>query len=123
MTGYETLLLIHVLGAFLIVAGLAVATPIAFGAALAEPAGKTLTTVSAALFGLGGALTLLFGLWLVADRDYGLLDGWIVGALVLWVVVAATGTRVKGPATQGFYWAAVAGTLAIVALMIFKPGA
>src|SRR5690242_5092321 len=107
MSGYETLLFVHVLGAFAVVAGLAAVTPLALGADLPEKAGRTLTLVSRALFGLGGALTLVFGLWLVADRNYGLFDGWIIGALVLWLVVAATGNRVEGPATRGFYWIAI----------------
>lgn len=122
MSGYETLLFIHVIGAFATVAGLACATPLVFSAAVDEPASSRLAKFTAALFGAGGLLTLVFGLWLVADRDYRFFKAWIIGALVLWLVAAATGSRIEGPKDKALYGAAVAAIAGIFLLMIFKPG-
>lgn len=122
MSGYETLLFIHVIGAFAIVAGLACVTPSVFEAGIDEPASGRLLKISRALFGAGSLLTLIFGLWLVLDRDYRFFKLWIIGALGLWLVAAATGNKVEGPKDKTLYWAAVAATVAVLVLMIFKPG-
>ena len=53
-------------------------------------AGAQLTFLGRRLWDVGGLLTLVFGVWLALD-DYDILDGWILTALVLWVVAAATG--------------------------------
>ena len=38
--------------------------------------------------------TLVFGIWLALYQDeYGIFDGWIVAALVLWVVASVAGQR------------------------------
>ncbi|HWI21983.1 MAG TPA: hypothetical protein VNT22_05140 [Baekduia sp.] len=121
--GYETLLFIHILGAFAVVAGLACVTPLVLGADVGESVSARLITVSRALFGAGGLATLLFGFWLVADRDYELFKLWIVGALGLWLVAAATGNLIKGPNERAQYSIAVVAVLAIVVLMLWKPGA
>jgi uncharacterized membrane protein len=86
----------------------------------------------------------VFGIALAIDVDgYSLLDGWILTALVLWIVAAGTGTRV-GQAFQEAREAAergegdlatlVRGTrtlhlvmavavTALLVVMIYKPGA
>jgi heme O synthase-like polyprenyltransferase len=71
--------------------------------------------------------TLIFGLWLVANRDYKFFSFWILAAIVLWVVGTATGERVmkvedRGQATRLFWISSLALFLMLV-LMIFKPGA
>ena len=70
----------------------------------------------------------------LALGEYDITDGWILGALVLWVVAAgagvrlgqdlvgADGGRVSGRAWPLFGVAALA-TLGVLYLMIFKPGA
>ena len=40
------------------------------------------------LVGVGSLAALGFGLWLVDEAGYGFGDGWIVAALVLWIVRA-----------------------------------
>lgn len=122
MSGYETLLFIHVIGAFATVAGLACVTPLIFGASVGEPASGRLLKFSRALFGAGGLLTLIFGLWLVTDRDYRFFKAWIIGALVLWLVAAATGNNIDGPNDKVKYGVAAGSIAAILVLMIFKPG-
>ena len=43
---------------------------------------------------VGAIGTIVFGVWLAFNKDsYAIWDGWIVAAIVLWVVAAATGNR------------------------------
>ena len=119
---YDWLIFIHVLSGFLVVAGLACVTPLVLGAAVDEAVSSKLVIFSRALFGLGGLGTLIFGLWLVVNQDYKFFKLWVLGALLLWLVAAGTGNYVSGPAQRNLYWAAVASTVAILVLMVFKPG-
>lgn len=120
--GYGTLLFIHVIGAFAIVAGLACITPVVLDAAVEEPATGRLSEAGVWLFRIGGLLTLVFGIWLVADRDYRFFKAWIIGALVLWLVAAGTGESAASKKDKPLYWVAVAATAGVLILMIFKPG-
>jgi uncharacterized membrane protein len=44
--------------------------------------------------GIGAAGTIIFGIWLALSvRNYDLWDGWIIAALVLWVIAAVLGQR------------------------------
>src|SRR3954451_16913355 len=43
---------------------------------------------------IGGAGTLVFGIWLALNVGYSLLDFWILAALALWIVASGPGTRV-----------------------------
>src|SRR5215212_6636928 len=108
MSGYETLLFIHVIGAFAIVSGLACITPLVLGAHVEEPAVERLNLAGLWLFRIGGLLTLIFGLWLVSDRDYRFFKGWILGALVLWLVAAGTGEVAASRRDKALYWVALA---------------
>jgi uncharacterized membrane protein len=101
---------------------------------------------------IGVLMTLAFGLWLVDIVGYGWGDAWIVISLVLWVVSNALGgiggkrdketrllaerlaaegdapapelqARLRDPLTLGLSWASGVAGLAILALMIWKPGA
>jgi uncharacterized membrane protein len=107
---------------------------------------------AAAAIGAGMFLTLGLGLWLVADVDYGWGDAWIVLALILWAVAGALGgqggkreretrelaerlaaegdapsselrARMRDPLTLALSWGSGVTVLAILALMIWKPGA
>jgi hypothetical protein len=81
---------------------------------------------------VGIAGTLVFGLWLAISLDgYEPWDGWVVVALVLWALAAATGGRAgvtsqqPGGIRQALVLHAVS-SLAIVLIlidMIWKPGA
>jgi hypothetical protein len=86
------------------------------------------------LWDVGGVLTLIFGIWLALDVDgYGLLDGWILIAFVLWAVAGGTGIRL-GLAYQEdappepskvapLYGVMAVSVTALLVVMIYKPGA
>ena len=105
-----------------------------------------------ALIAVGMIGTIVFGIWLALD-EYEIWDGWIIAALVLWLVAAAVGGRVgkvynatrdrakalldegrDGPSTElsamlrsqrGLILHAfmILVTLAILVVMVYKPGA
>lgn len=107
---------------------------------------------AAAAIGAGMFVTLGFGLWLVEDVDYSWGDAWIVLALILWAIAGALGgqggkreretrelaerlaaegdapsaelrARMRDPVTLALSWGSGVVVLAILALMIWKPGA
>jgi uncharacterized membrane protein len=90
-------LFVHLLGAFSLVAGVAVAS-VAFEAARRRDSAAEialllgLTRIGVLLVGLGTLLVLVFGLWLVHLGHWGYTAGWVDGALGLLVVVAVLGT-------------------------------
>jgi uncharacterized membrane protein len=155
---YQWLLFFHVTGAFLLVGGAAVAAVLN----LAALRGGRRPSEVALLFGLvriavvaivaGSVLTLAFGLWLVDEARYGYGDGWIVAAIVLWVLGNATGNlggrrdertaklaqrlasegdvpsaeldaRVRDPLSLALSYGSGLIMLAVLGLMIWKPGA
>ena len=108
--------------------------------------------VAVAAIGVGMVLTLGFGLWLVHDAGYGWGETWIVLALVLWVLSSALGgiggsrekkvrelaerltaegdvpspelsARLRDPVWLSVSWGSGIVVIAILALMIWKPGA
>jgi uncharacterized membrane protein len=155
---YEWLLFLHVTGAFLFLGGVVVAWVLGIATARrARPSEIALlmglTGTAAAAIGLGLILTLVFGLWLVFDLDgYELWDGWIIAAIVMWVLSGALGgaggkrdketrllaerlaaegdtpsaelsARVRDPVALSLNVASSLLGFAILALMIWKPGA
>ena len=101
---------------------------------------------------VGMVVALGFGLWLISDADYGWGDGWIVAALILWFVANALGgigggrdkktrqlaeqlaaqgdaptpelrARLRDPLSLALSWGSGLVVVAILALMIWKPGA
>ncbi|HSD80533.1 MAG TPA: hypothetical protein VLB47_07725 [Solirubrobacteraceae bacterium] len=133
MSLYEWLLFLHVLAAFALVAGV-----VAYGAVVlgGEPGVRAaLAAPAVALWNVGGIGVLVLGVWLALDVDaYGLLDGWILAALVLWLVASAAGGPLSrairddaaapdaGRARTLFAIMALA-TAALLIDMVFKPGA
>ena len=108
--------------------------------------------IAVAAIGVGMVLTLGFGLWLVHNVGYGWGETWIVLALVLWVVSNALGgiggnrerkvrklaerltaegdapspelsARLRDPVWLAVSWGSGIAAIAILALMIWKPGA
>ena len=101
---------------------------------------------------IGMVVALAFGLWLVADVDFVKLgDAWVIVALVLWVVANALGgiggrrdartrefaeqlatqgdaptpelhARLRDPVSLALSWGSGLVIVAILALMIWKPG-
>jgi hypothetical protein len=127
---YEWLLFLHVLAAFLLVAGV-----VAYGVLVLGAGGtagrRALAPPALALWNAGGIGVLLFGVWLALEVDgYELWDGWIIGAIVLWLIASAAGGRlsrevreaVPGAARMLFAVMALSSLLLLID-MIFKPGA
>jgi uncharacterized membrane protein len=100
----------------------------------------------------GVLLTIVFGLWLVHVRGYGYGDAWIVATLVLWVYSNAAGgvggkredntrklaerlaaqgdrpssdlrARLRDPLTLALEYSSGLAIVAVLVLMIWKPGA
>ena len=157
MTKYDWLLFLHMTGAFLFL-GAAVVAIVLNVAALRRnrPSEIALllrliaqTTVG---FIVGLLLLLIFGLWLVHEAGYRYGDGWIVAALVLFVLsnvlgavggerakparelaerLAAEGdqpsaeltARLRDPLALALDYGAALLGFAVLVLMIWKPGA
>jgi uncharacterized membrane protein len=111
-----------------------------------------LVRIAAGAISLGMVLTIGFGLWLVADLDFVKLGNtWVILALVGWVLASALGgiggrreketrglaeqlaaegnapsaelrARMRDPVTLALSWGSGVVVIAILALMIWKPG-
>jgi uncharacterized membrane protein len=135
---YEWLLFLHVLSAFALVASLVIFTTLLATARDSRPSPLLgISWLGSRLWDVGVLGTLVFGVWMATDIDnYDLLDGWILAALVLWVIAAGAGARVglayRALRDEGAELPVVvraqqlvmivAATLLLVD-MIFKPGA
>jgi uncharacterized membrane protein len=134
MSTYEWLLFLHLLAAFLLVAGL-VAYSVLVLSSGGEVVARVLGSPALALWNAGGIGTLVFGVWLALDVDgYELWDGWIIAALVLWLIGSGAAGRLgatvrEGRSVRGMDGARVMvavmalATLLLLVDMIFKPGA
>ena len=96
MTLYHWLLFFHLLGAFALFAGAAVAGTLQIGAMRRERPSEILallrlTRVGVALVGVGAVLTLVFGIALASHLGYGLTPAWVKAALGLWLASMALG--------------------------------
>jgi uncharacterized membrane protein len=154
---YDWLLFLHVVGAFLVIGGAVMAGVFNLAALRSgHPSEVVLffrfARVAVGAIGVGMALTLGFGLWLVHHVGYGWGQTWIVLALVLWVLSNALGgiggnreketrqlaerltaegdapsaelsARLRDPVWLGLSWGSGLVVIAILGLMIWKPGA
>jgi hypothetical protein len=132
VTRYEWLLLLHLVGAFAAMGSVVVFSVLMVSGA--RVAGPQLTYLGRRLWDVGGLLTLVFGVWLALDVDgYGILDGWILGALVLWAIAAGAGIRLGTAYSDGdearsgnvvpTYAVMAVAITALLVVMIYKPGA
>jgi hypothetical protein len=127
---YDTLLFLHVLSAFALVITVVVFSAFALGAAT----DTRILGVGNVMWGIGGIGTIVFGIWLaIYVKGYEVWDGWVIAAIVLWAVATELGRR----AQEGFADAAAADrsraelmhwlrsliVLALLVVMIYKPGA
>jgi hypothetical protein len=124
---YDWLLFLHLIGAFAAVGSVVVFSVLLVGGQ--RVAGPQLTFLGRRLWDVGGLLTLVFGIWLAID-DYSIVDGWILAALVLWAIAGATGVRIGMELESGsadrvrpLYAAMTIAVLALLVVMIYKPGA
>jgi hypothetical protein len=99
--------------------------------ALGAPAtGRTLF-VADRCWDVGGLGTLVLGIWLALHLDeYGFFDGWILGAIGLWVIATGLGDTVRRRLADGqtaavttMHWLRTLTVLGLLVLMIWKPGA
>ena len=133
MSLYETLLFLHVLLAFALVAGI-----VAYGYVVFGDDGRlrgVLGGPALALWNVGGIGVLVFGIWLAIEVDaYEIWDAWVIVAIVLWLVVSAaggplskavrdTGTALDAGRARLLLAVMAAGTLLMLIDMIWKPGA
>jgi uncharacterized membrane protein len=159
MSTYDWLLFLHVTGAFLLTGGVLVAITFNLVAQLRQKPSEIalllgLTRFAVAAIVSGGILTLAFGLWLVDETPfgYGYGQGWVIAAIVLWVIGNAMGSRagkreeqtrelatrlagegdmpsaelkaqMRDPLTLFLSYGTGVVILALLAVMIWKPGA
>jgi hypothetical protein len=131
---YDWLLFFHLLAAFLLAVTAVTYSAVALGAATAP---RTLF-VADRCWDVGGLGTLILGVWLALYLDdYEIWDGWIIGAIVLWVVATGLGDRVRrsmerpDPAGALVYdrgaallhWLRTLAVIGLLVLMVWKPGA
>ena len=156
MSELQWLLALHVTGAFLFLGGAVVAGVLNLAARRAQKPSEIALLLGLARsgvvgVGLGGVLTLVFGLWLVHEAGFSYGRAWIVISLVLFVVAGAAGgaggrrdrqtrelaerlaregdapsaelrARLRDPAALVLSYGSGLAVVAILALMIWKPG-
>ena len=128
---YDTLLFLHVVAAFLLLGTVVVHSAVVLGA----PAPGATLRLADAFWAVGGLGTLVLGVWLALNVDgYEIWDGWILAAIVLWAAATELGRRAQEAAADDagadarsglarWHWLRTAATLAILVLMVWKPGA
>jgi hypothetical protein len=124
---YDWLLFLHLLAAFMLAFTVVTYTAVALGG-LAT--GRTLF-VADRCWDVGGLGTLVLGIWLALHLDeYGFFDGWILGAIGLWVIATGLGDTVRRRLADGqtaavttMHWLRTLTVLGLLVLMIWKPGA
>jgi hypothetical protein len=136
---YDWLLFFHLLAAFLLAVTAVTYSAVALGA----PAGGRTLFVADRCWDVGGLGTLILGVWLALYLDqYEVWDGWIIGAIVLWLVATGLGDGVRrgladaepgSPAAGGvatvesrvalMHWLRTLAVVGLLVLMIWKPGA
>ena len=124
---YDWLLFFHLLAAFLLFVTLVTYTAMAVGAV----AGGRAVFVADRCWDVGGLGTLVLGIWLALYLDeYDLFDGWILGAIGLWVIATGLGDTVRRRLAEGesaavstMHWLRTLAVLGLLVLMVWKPGA
>lgn len=126
---YDWLLFFHLLAAFLLAVTAVTYGAVAFGAVAT---GRTLF-VADRCWDVGGISTLVFGVWLALHLDqYEIWDGWIIGAIVLWLVATGLGESVRkqlagAQAVESrvalLHWLRTLAVIGLLVLMVWKPGA
>jgi hypothetical protein len=126
---YDWLLFLHLLAAFLLAVTAVTYSAVAFGAV----AGGRSMFVADRCWDIGGLGTLIFGVWLALYLDeYEIWDGWIIGALVLWLVTTGLGDSLRRQLAGAerlesraalLHWLRTAGVIGLLVLMVWKPGA
>jgi hypothetical protein len=134
---YDWLLFLHVLAAMALFATVVIFSAFALGATT----DARLLTIGNALWGVGGLGTLILGVWLAIYVDgYEVWDGWIILAILLWAIATGLGQRAQvlyaptegtppgqigggGSKATLMHWLRSVLVLALLVVMIYKPGA
>jgi hypothetical protein len=128
---YDWLLFLHVLAAFALFVAIVGYSAFVLGG---PPSAGTVRVANIA-WDAGGLGTLVLGVWLALYLDqYEITNGWILGALGLWLVATGLGSQSRlapgdldaGALTSRFaawHWVRVIAVLALLAVMVWKPGA
>lgn len=134
---YDLLLFLHVLAAMALFATVVVFSAFALGAST----DSRLFAIGNVLWAVGGLGTLILGVWLAIYVDgYEVWDGWIILAIVLWAIATGLGQRAqvlytptegtpRGEIAAGgsqavmMHWLRAIVVLALLVVMIYKPGA
>ena len=126
---YDWLLFFHLLAAFLLSVTAVTYSALALGA----PAGGRSLVVADRCWDVGGLGTLILGVWLALYLDqYEIWDGWIIGAIVLWLVATGLGDGVRrgragAEAVESrvamLHWLRTLAVVGLLVLMVWKPGA
>jgi hypothetical protein len=131
---YDTLLFLHVLAAFCLAGGVAIYTAFVLG----SPVNRPTRLAAEVVWGVGGLGTIVLGIWLALYLDnYEIWDGWIIGAIVLWLLATGAGQ----PVSMAFqprgddspiavdsrivlaHWVRTALVIGLLVIMVWKPGA
>ena len=131
---YHALLFFHVLAAFFLAVGVVIYSAFVLGG----PVNRPTRLVAEILWGVGGFGTLALGIWLALNRpEYEIRDGWIIAALILWVLATGSGAQASRGVqpvgddsavavdrrTQIAHWMRVLYVVALLVVMVWKPGA
>jgi hypothetical protein len=132
---YDVLLALHLLSAAIAFVTVAMFSAWAAGA----PVRRFDFVLADQAWNVSGAGLLVFGVWLALNvDDYELWDGWIVGALVLFVAASLFGAIARRPALArvdddqtaagappviAWHWRRTLALVGILVLMVWKPGA
>jgi cell division protein FtsW (lipid II flippase) len=124
---YDWLLFLHLISAFLLGVTVVVYSAVAFGA---STDGRTMFMADRC-WDVGGLGTLVLGIWLALHLDqYDFFDGWILGAIGLWLVATGLGQSVIRRRAAGdtaaidtMHWLRTLAVIGLLVLMVWKPGA
>jgi hypothetical protein len=131
---YDTLLFLHILSAFFLGAGVVIYSAFVLG----SPVNRPTRLVAEVLWGIGGLGTLVLGIWLAIYVDgYQVWDGWIIAAIVLWMLATGSGqqtsmafqpTGTDAPIAVdrrvvAAHWVRTLLVIALLVVMVWKPGA
>jgi uncharacterized membrane protein len=103
----DWLLALHLLSAFAYVAGMVVFWVLIVAVRSADTPEATIemepvVKVGTIATGVGVGGTIIFGIWLAFSvGGYDIWDGWIIAAIVLWVIAGALGQRTGTAYMQG----------------------
>ena len=99
MSRYDWLLFLHVASAFALIAALvlySVLIAVVWNKDVPADVARLfrISKVGDVLIAVGSIGVLVFGIWLAIDVDgYEVWDGWVIAAIVLWLVMGALGSQ------------------------------